>query len=98
MQNEATKALHQVHTATNDVLKGYSEMLARAQPDIQAVMHRLTALHQRHAQEQAAELRRMQDAGDDDSSLQGTVNKAVVVLRDWLSEPGPRCVTGSARR
>jgi len=43
-------------------------------------------MHQRHASEQTAELLRLRDAGHDDSSLQGTVNKVVVVLRDWLSD------------
>ena len=86
MSHDAIDALHDVHTATNDVLKGYREMLARAEPDIQAVIRRLTDLHDRHAAEQAAELLRLRDAGKDDTSLQGTVNKVVVILRDWLSD------------
>jgi hypothetical protein len=81
-----TDPLHDVHTATNDVLKGYREMSSRAQPDIQPVMRRLTALHERHAAEQSAELARLRDGGKDDTSLQGTVNKVVVILRDWLSD------------
>ena len=79
------EALHDVHTATNDVLKGYREMQARAQPEIQAVIQRLTDMHQRHATEQQAELVRLRDSSQDDSSLQGTLNKVVVILRDWLS-------------
>lgn len=86
MSTRAIDALHDVHTATNDVLKGYREMSARAQPEIQAVIHRLTDMHERHAAEQAAELVRLRDADKDDTSLQGTVNKVVVVLRDWLSD------------
>lgn len=60
-------------------------MSTRAQPDIRNVIVRLTEMHERHAVEQAGQLVRMRDAGKDDSSLQGTVNKAVVILRDWLS-------------
>jgi hypothetical protein len=86
MSNQATQALHDVHTGTNDVLKGYREMAARAQPDIQSVIRRLTDMHQRHASEQEAELQRLRDAGKDDTSLQGTVNKAVVIMRDWVSD------------
>lgn len=78
-------ALHDIHTATNDVLKGYREMSARAEPEIQAVIQRLSDMHQRHAAEQEAELARLREGGQDDSSLQGTVNKVVVMLRDWLS-------------
>lgn len=85
MTARAINALHDMHTATNDVLKGYREMLARAQPEIQPDIQRLIALHEQHAQDQQAELVRLRDAGEDDTSLQGTVNKVVVMLRDWLS-------------
>jgi uncharacterized protein (TIGR02284 family) len=86
MSTRAIDALHDIHTATNDVLKGYREMSARAEPDIVAVIRRLTDMHDRHAAEQSAELLRLRDAGKDDSSMQGTVNKVVVILRDWLSD------------
>lgn len=85
MSARANNALHDIHTATNDVLKGYHEMFTRAQPEIQPEIRRLIDLHERHAGEQKAELIRLRDAETDDSSLQGTVNKVVVILRDWLS-------------
>ena len=85
MSTQAIDALHDIHTATNDVLKGYREMAARAEPEIQPVIRRLTALHEAHAAQQAAELVRLRDAGKDDTSIQGTVNKVVVILRDWLT-------------
>ena len=85
MSNQASDALHDVHTATNDVLKGYREMSERAEPDVQTVIRRLTDMHERHAAEQRAELGRLREAGNGDISVQGTVNKVVVILRDWLS-------------
>lgn len=85
MNTRAIEALHDIHTATNDVLKGYREMAQRAAPDIQPVIRRLTDLHERHASEQQAELARLREAGRHDTSVQGTVNKVVVILRDWLS-------------
>jgi Domain of unknown function (DUF2383) len=85
MNARAIDALHDIHTATNDVLKGYREMSARAEPEIQMVIRRLSHMHERHAAEQAAELVRLREGGKDDSSLQGTLNKLVVILRDWLS-------------
>lgn len=85
MSTRAVDALHDIHTATNDVLKGYREMAARAEPEIQTVIHRLTDLHERHAAEQTDELAGLRDVGRDDTSMQGTVNKVVVVLRDWIS-------------
>lgn len=86
MNARANNALHDIHTATNDVLKGYREMLSRATPEIQADVRRLIDLHERHAAEQQAELVRLNDAQTDDTSVQGTVNKVVVILRDWLSK------------
>ena len=86
MSTQSIDALHDVHTATNDVLKGFREMSVRAKPDIQAVIRRLTDMHDRHAAEQAAELVRLRAAGKNDTSMQGTVNKVVVILRDWLSD------------
>ncbi len=86
MNTRTIDALHDIRTATNDALKGYREMSARAEPDIQAVIRRLTDMHEQHAAEQSAELERLHDARKDDSSLQGTVNKVVVILRDWISD------------
>jgi len=86
MNTRAIDALRDIHTATNDVLKGYREMSARAEPEIQTVIRRLTELHERHAAEQAAELLRLRNTGTGDSTLQGTVNKVVVMLRDWLTD------------
>jgi hypothetical protein len=80
------ETLQDIHTATNDVLKGYREMSARAQADIAPVVSRLVALHERHADEQAALLAGSPEAEIGDTSLQGAVNKAVVVMRDWLSD------------
>lgn len=85
MSTESIDALHDIHSATNDVLKGYREISARAEPEIQSVIHRLTDLHDRHAAEKSAELTHLRASGKDDSSLQGTVNKVVVMLRDWLT-------------
>ena len=86
MATRILDALHDVHTATNDVLKGYREMSARAEPDIETVIRRLTEMHERHAAEQSAELLRLRDTGTDDTSVQGAMNKVVVILRDWLSD------------
>ena len=86
MSDRVINALHDVHTANNDVLKGYREMSARAEPEIKGVIGRLTELHQRHAGELAAELTKMRASTTGDTSLQGTLNKAVVIVRDWVSD------------
>ena len=86
MSDQVINALHDVHTANNDVLAGYREMAARAEPEIKGVVDRLMDLHQRHASELAAELMRMRESTKDDTSLQGTLNKAVVMVRDWVTD------------
>ena len=68
MSAQAIDALHDIHTATNDVLKGHRERVARAEPDIQALIKRLTDLHERHASEQSVVLPRLRDAQKDDTS------------------------------
>ena len=85
MNTRAIAALHDIHTATNDILEGYREMSARAEPDIRAVVARLTQMHEQHSAAQAAELARLRESGSDDASLQGTVNKVVVIVRDWVT-------------
>ena len=74
----AIDTLLHIHTATHDVLKGYREMFARAQPDVESVIRRLTEMHERHAAEQHAELLRLREAHEDGASLQGTVNKVLL--------------------
>jgi len=86
MRNDAIAALHDIRTATNDVLKGYREMAERAEPEIQTIIQRLTGMHEKHAREQEAELTHLRENAGDDSSLQGTLNKAVVIMRDWLTD------------
>jgi hypothetical protein len=86
MSERVIDALHDVHTANNDVLKGYREMSERAKPDIKGIVSRLIEMHQRHASEVSSELIRMRESTKDDRSLQGTLNKAVVMVRDWVSD------------
>lgn len=85
MAKQALEALHDVHTATNDVIKGYKTMLERAEPEIVPTIRQLSDMHQRHASELAGQIKLSGGSGHDDSSLQGKVNQAVVIMRDWLA-------------
>ena len=85
MTTDARQTLHDVHTATQDVLKGYRTMLERAEPEIRPTVQALTDLHSRHAQEQEREMHRLGESTADDTSFQGTVNKAAVIVRDWVT-------------
>jgi hypothetical protein len=43
-------------------------------------------MHKRHASEQETELAILSESGSDDSSIQGTINKVVIAVRDWISD------------
>ncbi len=85
MTNTPKAGLHQTLTATNDVLQGYDAMLARAKADIVGVIADLTTMHRRHASALEQRLATLGESGEDDESLQGTMNAAVVTLRDWIT-------------
>ncbi|WP_237065250.1 DUF2383 domain-containing protein [Loktanella sp. M215] len=85
MPNDVRHVLHTIHAATNDVLAGYETMLDRADPDILPIIEDLSNLHRCHAMEQEDALQGLQDTGDGDATVRGTVNKAVVTLRDWVA-------------
>ena len=78
-------ALHQVHTATNDVLEGYRTMLERAEPEIKGIISELTAMHARHASDLKARLSTLGHTGEDDTSFRGMMNKVAVTMRDWIT-------------
>lgn len=86
MTTSSIDELHDIHTATHDILKGYSELLARAEPAVQGLILRLTELHEKHAEEQAAELVRLQESVEGHKSAMGTVNKWVVILRHLFTD------------
>jgi hypothetical protein len=78
-------ALHDVHTATNDVLTGYETMLDRAEPEIVPIIADLTTLHRKHAIDLEDRLHQLGEDGKGDKSLQGTLNSVAVTLRDWVT-------------
>ncbi len=86
MKNNPLDALHQTHTATNDVMKGYDTMLERAEPEIRGIISGLANMHRAHAAELETRLAALGDSGECDTSFRGSVNAAAVTLRD--------CVTG----
>ncbi len=86
MTKTVRDVLHDVHTATNDILEGYDAMLERAEPEIEGIISDAKEMHERHAAEQREHLLRLGEDTEGDASLQGTMNKAVVTARDWVSD------------
>jgi len=85
MGKSALETLHDVNTATNDVIKGYITMLERAEPEIVVTIRRLSDMHRQHASQLAAQINLLGGSDDGDSSFQGKVNQAVVIMRDWVA-------------
>jgi len=85
MAEDTRHVLHQIHTATNDVITGYDTMIERAEPEIRSILTELNAMHLRHAADQETRLSALGDSGQDDDSWRGSLNEAVVTLRDWVT-------------
>jgi len=86
MVNTPLDALHQSHTATNDVLNGYDTMLDRAEPEIKPVLTDLAAMHRDHAAALKGRLHALGDDGEGDTSFRGTMNSLAVTMRDWVAD------------
>jgi hypothetical protein len=86
MPNTPRDALHQVHTATNDVLTGYDTMMKRAEPEIMPILRDLTSMHRDHAAALKAHLAVLGESGEGDTSFRGTMNSLAVTMRDWVAD------------
>lgn len=76
--------LRDLTTDVVDVLKGYTEMLDRAEADLLPTIQRLHALHDTHATALKDALARMGGTPGDTGSAMGFVHKAVATARDWV--------------
>lgn len=86
MENRAGDALHQVRTGIEDVLSGYETLEERAEAEILPVVRKLNEMHLRHSAELQSRLDAIGDRAEDGGSIRGAVNKAVVTMRDWVSD------------
>jgi uncharacterized protein (TIGR02284 family) len=82
----AADALTTLHRRTVDALTGYATMVEKAEPSFQHVAEAFRSLHARHADRLARMLADIGREADDDGSLMGTVNAAVVTLRAFFDE------------
>jgi hypothetical protein len=96
MAEAKTSALHQVHTAIQDVLAGYAALKERGKDAILPVARDFEAMHRRHAAEiEALVAERGEECGGE--SIRSTVNKVAVTLLDWTGslDAGARPVVGT---
>lgn len=75
------EAIVTLHNRTVDVLAGYTKMVEKAEPMFKVVAERFRALHAEQADSLARLLARLGHDADEDGTLMGTFNVAVVSLR-----------------
>ncbi|QYK41449.1 MAG: DUF2383 domain-containing protein [Paracoccaceae bacterium] len=74
------------HERTVDAAAGFDKMAEKAEPHFRPVAERFLGLHQRHALILAGILRKGGIEPDEDGTLMGTINRAVVATRAFLDE------------
>lgn len=79
-----TEALAELHTRLIDTIAGYDKVLEKAEPEFKPVAAEFRALHIRHAAAVAEMLASDGHDPEQDGSVFGTVNRAVVELRSWF--------------
>lgn len=79
-------ALVTLHTRTVDSRIGYEKMLEKAEPEFRPVVQRFHAVHASHASGIAAILATKGYAVEDDGSIMGSINRAVVAVRSFFDD------------
>ena len=75
-----------VHTRVLDVIQGYDELIARAEPELEPVARRMAALHRAHHESLHMALEARGHPPDDDGSFMGIVQENVIRIRSWVDD------------
>ncbi|MEJ6389469.1 DUF2383 domain-containing protein [Gymnodinialimonas ulvae] len=79
----AISAMSDIANTLADLIKGYEEMVDRADDDLKPIVQRLLAIHQGHAAEVFEHFERLGGQPGEAGSLMGLVHTAVATVRDW---------------
>lgn len=75
-----------VHTRVLDVIRGYEELVERAEPDLKPLAQRMLALHQAHHHELHLILEERGHPPDDRGSFMSLVQENVIRVRSWFDD------------
>ena len=75
-----------VHTRVLDVIRGYEELVERAEPDLRPLAERMLALHRADHEGLHALLAARGHAPDDGGSLMSLVQENVIRVRSWFDD------------
>ena len=75
-----------VHTRVLDVIRGYEQLVERAEPDLRPLAARMLALHRAHHGELHLMLEGRGHAPDDSGSFMSLVQENVMRVRSWFDD------------
>lgn len=82
--DQPISAVSDLATSVSDIVKGYSTMVDKAEPDLKPVVERLHGLHTSHLGVLTSLISELGGRPDDLSSPMGNVHKTVAIVRDWM--------------
>jgi uncharacterized protein (TIGR02284 family) len=86
LTSSAADALIIAHRRTVDALAGYDTMIEKAKPEIRPIVEQFRTLHASHADTLGRYIADLGLTPDQDGSIMGSVNKAVVSLRAMFDD------------
>ena len=75
-----------VHTRVVDVIRGYEELVERAEPDLKPLAERMLALHRAHEEQLHVVLESRGHPPDHEGSFMGLIQENVIRLRSWVDD------------
>lgn len=75
-----------VHTRVGDVIRGYEELVDRAEPDLEPLARRMLALHRAHQEQLHVILESRGHPPDREGSFMALVQENVIRVRSWVDD------------
>lgn len=75
-----------VHTRVVDVIRGYEELVERAEPELEPLARRMTAMHRSHHEQLHVAMEARGHPPDDDGSFMGLMQENVIRVRSWIDD------------
>lgn len=84
--SEFDREAARVHTRVVDVIRGYQELVERAEPDLRPTAERMLNLHRSHQESLHVMLEARGHAPDGDGSFMGLMQEGVIRARSWVDD------------
>lgn len=84
--DEFERRAAKVHARVLDVIRGYDELIERAEPELEPLARRMATLHRTHHESLHVMLESRGHPPDDGGSFMGLVQENVIRVRSWLDD------------